>query len=352
MIYTAFSKNSDFFESIVKDLKNAKEKIYIETYIFREDELGLKINDILIEKARNGCEVKLLIDAIGSLAISEFTFRELIENKGNVRFFRRILLLPIHLAKLNNRNHRKIAVIDDTITYIGSTNIDQQTAPWREFNLRIEHKDFNHVFSRIFIDQFLISNSLILNTDNAKEIHTIKDVEILRAVPFVFHSVREAFLDLVRNAKKTIVIENPYIVFDTTVIQSLRKAIKHGVKITIILPTRSDHNIVDYLNKKYMRKLKRMGVEILMYPKMLHSKIIIADDERWMFGSANFEYRSMFTQFEVMMKGTSGEIGTLIRRHITDTLAETKEHGKVFDGKITFRQRVIGNILYLVRFLF
>lgn len=352
MNYRAFSINTDFFESLVKDLENAKEKIYIETYIFREDELGQKIKNILIEKSKNGCEVKLLIDAIGSLTISELNFSDLIASKGDVKFFRRILLLPFHLAKLNNRNHRKIAVIDDNISYIGSTNIDEQTSSWREFNLRIENKDFNHIFSRIFIDQFLISNSLILNTDSAKEIHKIDGIEILRAVPFVFHSVREAFLDLIRNARESIVIENPYIVFDGEVVKSLRKALRRKVKITIILPTRSDHNIVDYLNKKYMRKLKKMGIAILMYPKMLHSKIILIDNKQWMFGSANFEYRSMFTQFEVMMKGKEGSIGDLITKHISETLEETKGHGKEFDGKITFLEQVIGNLLYLVRFLF
>lgn len=352
MKFKSFSINSDFYESLLKDLARAKKKIYLETYIYREDKLGGKIKEILIEKANRGVEVKLLMDAIGSVAISEFNFINLILAGGTVNFFRRILLIPFHLAKLNNRNHRKLAVIDDAIIYIGSSNLDQDTSSWREFNLRIKDKKFNKIFSKIFIEQFLISNTLTIDNAKCTRIHNRDGIKILRSAPFVKNPIREYLLKLILKAKKEIVIENPYVVFDKKIYRYFKNALRRGVKIKIILPTVSDVGLMQYLNKKFVRRLGKMGVEIYFYPSMLHSKLFLIDKKTWMMGSANLDYRSMFTQFEMMLAGQDLEIKKLIQTHLEKSLSEAENYDEINHKKITLKEKIIGNLLYLVKFLF
>lgn len=352
MKFKSFSLNSDFYASLLKDLTRAKKKIYLETYIYREDNLGGKIKEILIEKASQGVEVKLLMDAIGSVAISEFNFINLILAGGTVNFFRRLLLIPFHLAKLNNRNHRKLAVIDDTIVYIGSSNLDQETSKWREFNLRIKDEKFNKIFSKIFVEQFLISNTLTMDNTKCTKIHNRNGVKVLRSAPFTKNPIRENLLKLISKAENEIVIENPYVVFDKKIYSYFKNALKKGVKIKIILPTISDIGLMQYLNKKFVRRLRKIGVEIYFYPSMLHSKLFLIDKKEWMMGSANLDYRSMFTQFEIMLVGKDLEIKKLIQVHLEESLTKAKNYDEITHKKVTLKEKIIGNLLYLVKFLF
>ncbi|HBI16729.1 MAG: Phospholipase D/Transphosphatidylase [Candidatus Moranbacteria bacterium GW2011_GWF2_34_56] len=352
MKFKSFSLNSDFYASLLKDLTLAKKKIYLETYIYREDELGGKIKEILIEKANQGVEVKLLMDAIGSVAISEFNFINLILAGGTVNFFRRLLLIPFHLAKLNNRNHRKLALIDDEIAYIGSSNLDQETSDWREFNLRIEDKKLNEVLSKIFIEQFLISNTLTMDNAKCTRIQNRDGIKILRSAPFVKNPIREHFLKLISKAEKEIIIENPYVVFDKKIYRYFKNALNRGVKIKIILPTISDVGVMQYLNKKFVRRIRKIGIQIYFYPSMLHSKLFLIDKKEWMLGSANLDYRSMFTQFEIMLAGNDLEIKKLIQMHLDESLSRAKSFDEINHKKLTLKEKVIGNLLYLVKFLF
>lgn len=352
MKFKSFSLNSDFYASLLKDLTLAKKKIYLETYIYREDELGGKIKEILIEKANQGVEVKLLMDAIGSVAISEFNFINLILAGGTVNFFRRLLLIPFHLAKLNNRNHRKLALIDDEIAYIGSSNLDQSTSAWREFNLRIEDERFNEILSKIFIEQFLISNTLTMDNAKCTRIQNRDGIKILRSAPFVKNPIREHFLKLISKAEKEIIIENPYVVFDKKIYRYFKNALNRGVKIKIILPTISDVGVMQYLNKKFVSRIRKIGVQIYFYPSMLHSKLFLIDKKEWMLGSANLDYRSMFTQFEIMLAGRDLEIKKLIQMHLDESLSRAKNFDELNHKKATLEEKIIGNLLYLVKFLF
>jgi cardiolipin synthase len=352
MKYKSFSLNSDFYKSLADDLSNAEKKIYLETYIYRDDEIGGKIKGILTEKASHGVTVKLLMDAVGSILVSEINFTKLILAGGDINFFRRMLLVPFHLTKLNNRNHRKLVLIDDNISYIGSTNINYETSSWREFNLRIDDSEVNELLSKMFIEQFVISNTLTVNRKKSTKIHRINGLTILRSVPFAKNPIRSSFLELIARAKKEIIIENPYVILDKKIYKSFQRAIKRGVKIKIILPKITDINLVGYLNRKLMRKVKKIGADIYFYPTMVHSKLILADDKEWMMGSTNLDYRSMFTQFEIMLSGNNREIKELIKKHLYGSIEKSEIYDEKNIKKIPLKEKVIGNLLYLVRFLF
>ncbi|EKE11018.1 MAG: hypothetical protein ACD_15C00152G0002 [uncultured bacterium] len=351
MKYKSFSLNSDFYKSLIDDLSKAKKNIYLETYIYKDDKIGGKIKEILTKKASHGVTVKLLMDAIGSILISEINFTPLILAGGDVNFFRRMLLVPFHLTKLNNRNHRKLVLIDNNISYIGSANIDYDTSSWREFNLRIDDPKINGLLSSMFIEQFVISNTLTVNRKKSTKIHKINGLTILRSVPFARNPIRISFLELIAKAEEEIVIENPYAILDKKIYKHFQGAIKRGVVIKIILPKLVDVTLAGYLNRKLMRKAKKIGANIYFYPTMLHSKLILIDNKEWMIGSTNLDYRSMFTQFEIMLSGNNQEIKELVKKHIDKSIKEAEVYDENIK-KIPLKEKVIGNLLYLIRFLF
>ncbi|MEA2006998.1 MAG: phosphatidylserine/phosphatidylglycerophosphate/cardiolipin synthase family protein [Patescibacteria group bacterium] len=351
MKYSIFSENSDFFDNLLKDMASAKKKIFIETYIFNEKKLGAQVNKILARKARQGIDVRLLIDAFGNLPLSEFDFAELIKAHGKISFFRRLLVFPVHTLKLNNRDHRKITIIDDEISYIGSSNIDENTRSWRELNLRVEDFDFNNVLSEIFLEQYSISNAFIV-LRKAKKRHQLGHMEILLSEPFSRNPIRRDYLKMIEKAKGEIYIENPYFILDRKLARAFRKAIKRGVEITFMLPQKTDITVLNYLNKNSMSKARRIGARVLLYPGMIHSKMLLVDRKKWMLGSANLDFRSMYTQFEIMVKGGEGKICSQIQKHVEKGMERVSKNGKEFNGFITLKEKIFGKLFYPIRIFF
>ena len=144
-----FDDNTTFFHSILDDVKNAHRYIYIEMYRINNDEVGEVLTEALIEKCKQGIEVRLLLDAYGSLPFEPLAKR-IRENGGEVRFFKKLKLFFVStFLKNNSRNHRKLIVIDDEIVYFGSSNLTKYSDVWRDLNLRIQD-DFARIFKSIF----------------------------------------------------------------------------------------------------------------------------------------------------------------------------------------------------------
>ncbi len=315
-----FDDNTTFFHSILDDVKNAKQYIYIEMYRINNDEVGEVLTEALIEKCKQGIEVRLLLDAYGSLPFEPLAKR-IRENGGEVRFFKKLKLFFVStFLKNNSRNHRKLIVIDDEIVYFGSSNLTKYSDVWRDLNLRIQD-DFARIFKSIFEKSY--AKHKFYDIDSFERIRPVvyKNFRIIQDTPSSYYqTVKNHFLHLIRTAKSSITIETPYFLPGYVIRHALINATKRGVVVKLLIPQYSDMRTVDLLRNKYLGQLHKNGVELLFYtPNNLHAKCILVDAQRFSVGSSNFDYRSFRYQFEMMVSGKEEEVVDLLSDHLLQT---------------------------------
>ena len=301
---------------MLKDIRAAKKEILLETYIYDDDKIGKKFRDELIKKALEGVKVRLLVDAWGSDADKKF-FKKFIEAGGKVRFFREIRYVIRFFNENHERNHRKLLLIDNKISYIGSINITGDCLNWRELVLRLED-DITYSLKRTFVRSWYNFNKLI-NRRLKKIFH--EDYEIIQDSPLkLFRPAERSYKKLIRKAKKEVFIETPYFVPSSGVRRAIRKAVKRGVEVKIIIPHSSDLRFLDIFRNRYIGRLHKKGVKIYFYSKVLHSKLLIIDDLFFLLGSSNLDFRSFRHQYEINLLGKDRKIICDLKEYFKQTL--------------------------------
>ena len=328
MKYKVLSSPEKIYKSMISDIRKAKHEILLETYIYRNDKIGRMFRAELTKKAKQGVRVRLLIDAWGSNVRKGF-FEELIKNGGKVRFFRELRYAFRWFNANHERNHRKLLLVDGQVSYIGSINIAAEGLEWEELVLRVVgtltipfRKAFLWTWKRFNIFNFKRSRRIV---------H--EDFRILQDFPRG-NITEKRYRKLILNAKEEIVIVTPYFIPSSRIRAAFKKAIKKGVDVKIILPKASDVHIVDVLRRRYLGSLHRMGVKIYYHPKVLHSKLLIIDNQFFLLGSSNLDYRSFMHQFEINLLGSSQEI--------IDSL-------KIYSGKLLKSSEIFNYDLWVKR---
>jgi len=301
------------YHKLIDMLENAQKSIYISTYIFGDDKVTKEILKILVLKAKRGVKVKLLIDAIGSqkLEISHKNLQVLKDAGGEYHFFMSLIKKPF-LSRLNLRNHRKMIVVDSTSVMSGGINIselylsfdDDSGSLWRDISFVIEG-------SAALQYEEIFKSNWETDTDTKIKKNDIKDdelsvgnslIQVVASGPDLSRDVLyEALLLAIYRAKSRVWILSPYFAPDSSLMDALIIARHRGVEVKIISPKSSDHFFVDIARSAFLRVLHKEGAEILFYKnRMLHAKAFVFDDESVVLGSANFDSRSFFYNFEVV----------------------------------------------------
>lgn len=306
-----FFDGRDKFEKLIKDLKNAKKYIHMEYYIIRRDYLGKKIIKILEEKAKEGLEVRLLVDSMGSYTITKRYLRNYIKNGGKFEIFFPGILPHIN-TRINYRNHRKIVVIDGEYGYTGGFNVgdeyinlDKKIGFWRDTHIRIKGEGVNDLNDRFLLDWCYASGEEIEDFSkyyiNKKNENGDVGIQIVTSGPDHNEEyIKNAYIKLINNAKKSVYLETPYFVPDLTVQEALRIAALSGVDVRIIMPDKPDHLFMKWAASAYSGELLEAGVKIYYYKKgFIHAKNIVADGKVCSIGSANMDMRSFCLNFEV-----------------------------------------------------
>ncbi|HSG67091.1 MAG TPA: phospholipase D-like domain-containing protein, partial [Bacteroidales bacterium] len=199
-----------FYNAMLDDIEAARKSICIETYKFGNDNIGERFRDLLTRKAREGLKIKILIDSWGA-QVSHSFFRELEKHGGEVRFFMKIRFFWDFFTKNHRRNHRKIILIDDHISYIGSANITGYSLNWCESVLRLNNPSLNRHFMTIFREDFRMYNRYVFKKPSLTRLLRSDDYEIIRDVPSITRQkIKRRFERLIKGAQKRIVIESPY----------------------------------------------------------------------------------------------------------------------------------------------
>jgi cardiolipin synthase A/B len=319
--FEIFSKPRIAYKKMLQDIKNSTKSIYLETYIYDRDLIGNKFRQALIEKAREGIKVKVLVDAWGS-TVDKIYFRRLIELGAEVRFFREFRYVVRIFSKNHERNHRKLLVIDDYIAYVGSMNITESCLDWNELVLKLEGELAGH-FKQAFFKSWESSGKL-----TKKRVKNIlhKGFEIIQEIPSDnVKSTESRYAMVIRRAKKEILIVTPYFIPSSKIRKAMHSAIRRGVQVKIILPLISDVRAVDILRTHLIGPLSKKGIKFFYYqPGIIHSKLLVVDDKFFIMGSSNLDYRSFIHNFEVNLLGKNRRIIRELRRYFKETLAECR----------------------------
>ncbi len=322
--FKMYSAATEFYEAMLQDIGSAKKYVYLEYYRFRNDSVGEVFRNLLTEKQLAGVKVRMLIDAWAAASDEDF-FRELIRAGGEVKFFKKFRLSWAGFTRGHRRNHRKIIVVDDQVTYIGSANIVDYAMNWRESVFRIEGP-IAKKFKKIVELNFKIFTKYFYNKRAFTRSFAYDQLVILRDVPSnIFKSTKRQLLKLIRGAKDQIFMETPYFLPPFTLRKALSNAAKRGIKVNIIIPKKSDVGLIDLLNSRYVGLLARQGVNFFYYlPQNLHSKIFMADNKTFLIGSANIDYRSFRHSHEIGLAGRHGDLVLQLQDHFNETMKNTE----------------------------
>ena len=302
-------KPEDMFGRLCEDLENAKHTINIEYYIIKSDSTGERILDILEKKAVSGVRIRLLLDDVGCRRLNKRRIRKLRRLGVKVVFFFPAILFRFNL-RLNYRNHRKIAVIDNKTAYIGGFNIGDEYAglsekfgAWRDTHLRIEGGAVEDIEARFVLDwkfaskeDYKIARKMYNNPVEPGN----SGIQIVSSGPDNREQeIKLAFLRMITGAKRRIYLQTPYFVPDQSIYEALKTAALAGLDVRVMIPSMPDHPFVYWVSYFNAGHLLDYGVKVYTYqPGFLHSKMITVDEEVSSIGSANLDIRSFKLNFE------------------------------------------------------
>ncbi|MDH6356896.1 cardiolipin synthase [Parabacteroides sp. PF5-9] len=305
---TSYSSGDEKFDDLLIEIDKATHHIHLQYYIFCDDDIGNKVKAALIKKAREGVEVRVLYDDVGSWNVKPQFFKEMKEAGVEVFPFLKVVF-PIFTSKVNYRNHRKIVVIDGQIGFIGGMNIADRYCKgtswgnWRDTHFKIEGKGVHGLQSIFMIDWYVISKQQLkgkiyypqatIYTENIMQVATSGPVGQWRVL-------LQATVHMISIAKKYIYIQTPYFLPTEGLNQVLQTAALGGVDVRLMLPKRSDTRTANMASHSYLDDMIKAGVKVYFYQLgFLHAKLIVSDNALTCVGSANMDFRSFEHNFEV-----------------------------------------------------
>ncbi|HPM00781.1 MAG TPA: cardiolipin synthase [Candidatus Cloacimonadota bacterium] len=304
-----YYSGADKLDALFNDIQKAKKTIHLEYFTIKDDQTGLTLQKILIQKLKEGVKVRIIYDAVGSWRTKKKYWKKIIQSGGECYSFSPAIF-PLLSSKLNYRDHRKIAIIDGTTAYIGGVNIGNQYIGisssfsfWRDTHLRIKG-DSSHVIQQMFLlDWLFVSKKNEFNKVNfpAHQIQSVSPVQIVSSGPDSdWENIHQAYFEMICSARNYLYIQTPYMFLDESILMALKITGLAGVDVRIILPHKPDHIFINYGTKSYYYDLLDANVKLYEYTKgFIHAKVIIVDDEFCSVGSANLDIRSFSQNFEM-----------------------------------------------------
>ena len=308
---TYYEIGEKFYPEFIKELKKAEKFIFMEYFIINtKSSMWLEILEILKEKAVSGVDVRVMYDDAGSITVLPTTYKKYLESLkikcvtfNELKSFRGLFM--------NNRDHRKITVIDGKVGFTGGVNladeylnIGSKYGHWKDNAIKLVG---DSVWSLTVL--FLTNWNAYRNEDKdyTKFKYEFKDIKkdgyivCYGSSPITRNAkiAVDVYLNIINQAQKYLYIMTPYLIIDSNVINSLILAVKRGVDVKIIVPSIPDKKIVYSLTKSYIKNLVDEGVSVYTYtPGFVHAKVFVSDDKVATVGTINMDYRSLYLHFE------------------------------------------------------
>lgn len=290
----------------------ARKSIFWEVYMFVDDSAGSRFMDALSEKARQGVDVKLILDGIGSRLFSKEAETRLRESGARVLWYNHLrfeINIKKWIKRLWYRNHRKILIIDGNKIFIGGVNVSASSAGWNDLQMQltgVRAPSLLRSFARSFVScggdknevkKYLISNRLCRVMEKTQNVKFIIHSPMRSARrPFL---LRRFYWRALKLAKKEFNLATPYYVPDARFLRLMALAKSRGAQVNIILPWKPDHKIMQRIAGAFYDLTRKLGASLYFLPKMNHAKAFTVDDTMGMVGSINLTPRSFFSNQEI-----------------------------------------------------
>lgn len=300
-----FADGNILYKDLFHEMENASSFIHLSFYIVQNDEISQDFLDLLVQKAQQNIEVRLLVDRVGSYKIKKNKIAFL--KKQGVHFaYSRTLRWPYLFYTLNARNHRKIAVIDGKVGYIGGFNIgreylglDAKLGVWKDYHLRMEGEGIQDLQMQLLSDWYA-ATGLDLRKVERYFPPTSEGDYVIQLQSTEGFSLEESFLSIINQANRELYIGTPYFIPSEPLMNALLQARARGVQVHILIPMRADQPLVHHAAFAYLPTLLQAGCMIYQYYYgFYHAKVLIADNVICDVGTANFDKRSLFLNAEI-----------------------------------------------------
>lgn len=354
-----YPDGQSMFADMLPALRSAEHSIYVESFIIGMGEMWGQIHEILRQKAAAGLDVRVIYDDAGCLSLLPHNYAEILQADG-IRAFSFNRCVPVLNLVMNNRDHRKIMVIDGKIGFTGGVNLADEYINklkrfgyWKDSGVRLEGPGATSL-AGIFLT-FWKAKYPDEEIDPARDLPEVKPQETDCLVqPFADSPVdREAvakntYLELINQAQKRLYICTPYLILDNDLLSCLRLAAKRGVDVRIYTPGVPDKPTIYQLTRSYFPHLLRAGVKIYSYtPGFLHAKTWLMDDRIAAVGTVNLDYRSLYLHFENSVLIYGGAVLDDVRRDLAEIERESAEV-KLADCRTGFFGTMYSAVLRLV----
>lgn len=311
---TYYKDGNKFYSALINDLKQAKRFIFMEYFIIKHGKMWDSIEKILIEKAAEGLDVRFIYDDIGSAKYVKGNYDKKLRQVG-IKCYKFNKMIPLVSSYLNNRDHRKITIIDGKLAYTGGINLADEylniNSPygyWKDNAIRLYGEGVDN-FTILFLQNYaLVSNQVqnfkdyLFSTNNEKEIINNEIVFPYGTGPgsqYYDNMAADVFLNLIGQATKSIDISTPYLIIDYQMTNALIAAAARGVKVRLLIPSIPDKKLIYAFSKQTAYELALNGVEIYTYtPGFNHAKSFLVDDEVAFTGTTNLDFRSLIHHYE------------------------------------------------------
>lgn len=351
-----YSVGEKMFPEMLEDLKNAKKYIFLEYFIVSKGIMWNSILNILKEKVQEGVEVYFMYDGTCSFMLLPHDYPDIMESYGiHTRVFNPVV--PIISTHYNNRDHRKILVIDGVVAYTGGINLadeyinqEERFGVWKDTAIRVSG-DAVRSFVLLFLENWnALSKVSISYEPFLASVKSVKGTGFVLPYgdnPLDSYVVGQfSYTHMLHTAKRYVHIITPYLIIDYEVLKALCDAARSGVDVKIIMPGIPDKKMIYYIGRTYYKALLEAGVGVYEYtPGFTHAKMFVSDDEKAIVGTINLDFRSLYLHFENAVYVYQNEEVAVMESDYQKTLAECRSVTLESLKKYPFWKTLIGKIL-------
>ena len=356
-----YSCGEDFFPDFCEALKSAKKFIFIESFIIDVDESWVKVFDILKEKIDEGVEVRLLYDGFGSTTIATKKYQKFLKAKGfDSHIF--MPLIPFFSIHQNNRDHRKITVIDGKVAFTGGLNITNEYFNvgknrfnyWKDNGIKVEGPAIRN-YTQLFLQTWNIQTKGDDDYERYIQLPYEKYESDGVVIPYgddIYNRediAEDVYCYMMDNAKNYLHITSPYMVYDHQIEDALIFAARRGVDVKVIVPSTPDHMMTWCVSQTYIKRLVENGVRVFNYTRgFIHAKTFISDDKISTVGSVNLDYRSLYHHYETNTLLYKNSVIPDVEKDFNETLKDCTEILPGDYKKLPARKRFLGRIFRII----
>ncbi|MBA2937266.1 cardiolipin synthase [Paenibacillus sp. CGMCC 1.16610] len=351
--FQMYNAGQNLYDSLFSDIQKAKEYIYIHFFIIRNDEISNKFLTLLEDKAKLGVDVKLSTDRMGSFLFKK-SMRERLRKAGVQFTFSGKPTFPHFFYTLQNRNHRRITVIDGTTAYIGGFNMgkehldqDKRVGHWEDYHFRISGDGAQDMERQFLLDW---KN----NTGDSFPVHSSSPINGNTGYDYLFtdgKGLAERYQDWIMKASHSIVIASPYFIPGKKMVDELIEARKRGVAIKILVPLNSNFPMIKQAAYPYLRELLKNGAEIYLYQNgFFHGKVLSIDGKYVMTGTPNFDTRTFYLNKESVCSIYGGPIIAEIQKKLQDEFRMSKRISDTYFDDLNIWERFLERTISIVSF--